>query len=516
MKKVISFIVILAMMLSVSSVAMAEVNSQSALKNAINAAVDGNIITLTDNINITSSITIDKNITIDGGGKTIRGSLSAYGAGFVIDGATDVTIKNITIDLSTADRGIWVKTGNVNLILDGVKFVDCGTAIQAGTQPGDVTAGFDYSQYAASSANLTLTIKGTEGADVFGAANGLVIRSGSSVTLTADCDTTLNGMGYIPMYDNTKLIGNSVTTITGMSQINVRTGSAEIKNLKFDDISNGNNLSVITGSADSDDVITISGCTFGDYDYDAIQITPKADGVSVNVTGNTFSGTSKKEKRAVHIEGLSKVSATVKVSDNEFDGEDNPNKIEISNFRDTSTVILFSNSFDNTGYKGNIAIELYTSTDEEAPIVAVNSTTGVCYTTQQAAEDDADEGEEVTIINPDGTTKTIVPKPASSGIKVEYNGGNSFSTSKSDVPTGVEIDGVAVPFSGTGSNFTVGCVDPGAKWVTVRWNSTSVTTNFTPDGLVECSVSIPKTGDISIMAYAMMAVVAAAGIMRRK
>ena len=87
------------------------------------------------------------------------------------------------------------------------------------------------------------------------------------------------------------------------------------------------------------------------------------------------------------------------------------------------------------------------------------------------------------------------------GISVKYNGGNSFSTSKSDVPTGVEIDGVPVTFNGNGSNFTVGCIDPNAKWVTVRWNSTTVTTNFTPDGLVECTtVSIPKTGDMSFWA----------------
>ena len=100
----------------------------------------------------------------------------------------------------------------------------------------------------------------------------------------------------------------------------------------------------------------------------------------------------------------------------------------------------------------------------------------------------------------DGEVDPNAPASTGSGISVKYNGGNSFSTSKSDVPTGVEIDGVAVPFSGTGSNFTVGCVDPGAKWVTVRWNSTSVTTNFTPDALVECSVSIPKTGDMPVWA----------------
>ena len=101
----------------------------------------------------------------------------------------------------------------------------------------------------------------------------------------------------------------------------------------------------------------------------------------------------------------------------------------------------------------------------------------------------------------------IVPAPAiekpvssGSGIKVTYNGGNSFSTSKSAVPTSVEIDGVAVGFSGDGKLFTVNSIPAGAKWVTVRWNSTSVTTNFTPNGAYFAEVEIPKTGDMPIWA----------------
>ena len=103
------------------------------------------------------------------------------------------------------------------------------------------------------------------------------------------------------------------------------------------------------------------------------------------------------------------------------------------------------------------------------------------------------------------TAEFTITAPATSssgsGISVKYNGGNSFSTSNPAVPTGVEIDGVPVTFNGTGSNFSVGCISSDAKWVTVRWNSTTVTTNFTPDGLVECTtVSIPKTGDMSFWA----------------
>ena len=108
-------------------------------------------------------------------------------------------------------------------------------------------------------------------------------------------------------------------------------------------------------------------------------------------------------------------------------------------------------------------------------------------------------------------------KPSGSGISVKYIGGNGFSTSNPEVPTGVEIDGTPVSFTGDGRNFTVSCIKPDAKWVTVRWNSTSVTTNFTPDAAAYCSsTNIPKTGDASLAAFVVMAIVAAAGAMRRK
>ena len=119
--------------------------------------------------------------------------------------------------------------------------------------------------------------------------------------------------------------------------------------------------------------------------------------------------------------------------------------------------------------------------------------------------------------NTDPGNTGITTVDASSGIDLWYNGGNSFGSSKGDVPTSVEIDGVPVAFNGSGSQFTVGCVSPNAKWVTVKWHGTTVTTNFTPDANATCSeINIPKTGDASVMAFALMAVVAAAGALRRK
>ena len=107
--------------------------------------------------------------------------------------------------------------------------------------------------------------------------------------------------------------------------------------------------------------------------------------------------------------------------------------------------------------------------------------------------------------------------PAGKDNWVKYNGGNNFSSNKSAVPTSVEIDGQEVSFVGNGKSFTVGCVPAGAQRITVRWNSTSITTNFKPDAAAYCSeVEIPKTGDLSLLGYAVMAIVAAAGAMGLK
>ena len=123
------------------------------------------------------------------------------------------------------------------------------------------------------------------------------------------------------------------------------------------------------------------------------------------------------------------------------------------------------------------------------------------------------EEEEQNGNNTSGNTATS----GKSGVSVTYNGGNSFSTSKSAVPTSVEIDGVPVSFTGDGRSFTVSGIPAGAKWITVRWNSTSITTNFTPDASAVCTeINIPKTGDISLIAFALMAVAAAAGAMGKK
>ncbi len=109
--------------------------------------------------------------------------------------------------------------------------------------------------------------------------------------------------------------------------------------------------------------------------------------------------------------------------------------------------------------------------------------------------------------HPDGYTDGLcsicgAAAPVTGGnTTLRYTGGNSFATSRAQTPLSVEIDGTPVAFVGDGSSFTVSCLDPGARWVTVRWQGASVTASFTPDANARCTeIAIPKTGDMPLWA----------------
>jgi len=131
------------------------------------------------------------------------------------------------------------------------------------------------------------------------------------------------------------------------------------------------------------------------------------------------------------------------------------------------------------------------------------------YTSKDEAILAAQAGDVVEILENGDVVDTIIPipapaptpAPAGRDYSITYNGGNSFSTNKSAVPTSVEIDGQEVGFVGDGRNFTVNCIPADASRITVRWNTTSITVNFKPDATVQCTeVEIPKTGDMPLWA----------------
>ena len=210
--------------------------------------------------------------------------------------------------------------------------------------------------------------------------------------------------------------------------------------------------------------------------------------------------------QTVYIEGASGDSFKLEASGDGYiiKGDDNSNEITVYNDGIATFTVQPKAGLGAGVYDATInVIKMEPSTSHDAAELFI----GLFF--NRALASTADPGIDVKF--------RVDPASSGSGISVKYTGGNGFSSSKPDVPTGVEIDGVPVSFTGDGRNFTVSCIKPDSRWITVRWNSTSVTTNFTPDAAAYCSpTNIPKTGDASLAAFVVMAIAAAAGAMRRK
>ncbi len=465
MKKFLTFILVLAMVMSVSSVAMAASQDPctsdpcahaayigtahyDTLQEAITAAQNGDTVTLltdcAENVTVTQQANVV--ITIDGADKTMSGTITVDGKSATILTA-GVTIKNFNFSASNISKDAYI---NMGVSGDNNTRYICNLTVE----------------------DCTFTYSGNDGKEV------VAIKSytgGDKNLKVIKCEV-----------DNTMHSLLQVKNVAGLvvEETNVN-GAAE-----------GLNLNNSTG-------VTIDNCNI------------ETTGYGVRADGNDAAGDTKINNTSITADQPVVIRKVTKQYDLDISGDS-----KLTPAADNPPVIITSGDGKNAADADGDGIKDYADPNSNANVEYANpfeaKKGNAYYTDADAAKADADEGEEVTIINPDGTTETIVPNPApsappssepttkpstGSGISVKYNGGNSFSTSKSDVPTGVEIDGVPVTFNGTGSNFSVGCISSDAKWVTVRWNSTSVTTNFTPDGLVECTtVSIPKTGDMSIWA----------------
>ena len=265
------------------------------------------------------------------------------------------------------------------------------------------------------------------------------------------------------------------------------------------------------GSYEEDTSVTVTATANDGYTF-KVWVNENGDPVS-NEAEYTFTVTENCELVAVFEEVEEEPEAPVITHgmNGEFDGENDLTFRSNADFADFECVKVDCNVVDKDNYtvsEGSTVVILkaaYLKTlsvgVHELAIVSETGEAKTNFTVKAAAEEE-----------PPKPTK-----PDRKDIKVKYEGGNRFSTNKSAVPTSVEIDGVPVSFVGDGRSFTVSCIEPGTHWITVRWHSTSVTTNFTADVTVTCvPTSIPKTGDVSVMAYALMAVVAAAGAMLKK
>ena len=352
--------------------------------------------------------------------------------------------------------------------VNGTEYTDIQKAIEAAAPAGTVELLSDVTVNKWIMFSETLSIG--DGTIITLDINGLTIN-GNGHTLTVN-DIESAGNGDRLFYDATELNINDLT-------IEYADGVAGGIGLTSGTLNNVTFKGGVYGVLPSDGDITITGCTFAtngtaiyfEQERDNLTITGctfnQPEGVNVVLLRGdvTFTNNTINSGRTVNV-----VSGSPVVSGNNF----NNVRLKVYNAADAT---ISNNKINNLEFDGDSTAATFT--DNTLSDAAETALTGV------------------------GATNTVTapaPKPASgNGIKVKYEGGNSFSTSKSAVPTSVEIDGVAVPFTGDGKLFTVNSIPAGAKWVTVRWNSTSVTVNFTPSGAYAAQVEIPKTGDMPLL-----------------
>ena len=503
MKKFLTFVLVLAMVLSVSSFAMAApvVNCSGGCEHvaavgtthydtfgeALNAAIEGSDKTVTIIGTVTGYSFPSKNCE----GITIQGSSTGKVTGMFNVTGSNTTFKNATIkDLKFEGGNIVLSTATKSF--EGFTITNC-------VFEGD------------GSAKPAIQIQKASGVSV----DGLTI-SYNTINNYGGTAILLNGGGGVN--DTVTISNNIISNVSGNAF-----QALNIKELSIEDniVSNagtafnlyGTKKAVISGN---DVSLTETNSYIVTYVSGKVELTadnniilPSGEAAELN-SANCHSDGGWADDEVLAIGGEKDTSG--KYISGSFVGTEEGVKgllgdalaAEVTDADGNTVYVVGADDIEEAAKDGGVSINvIQTSTTAENNVLE-----GLPVGTKVEVEADVNGSVTVdgTTVDSDNPYEVPVPptpaptKPARDSIKVTYNGGNSFSTSKSAVPTSVEIDGVEVPFTGDGKNFTVGCIDPNAEWVTVRWNSTSVTVNFTPSGAYFAEVAIPKTGDMPVWA----------------
>ena len=201
-------------------------------------------------------------------------------------------------------------------------------------------------------------------------------KSGQTVTLLKDIDNSITADGYKSGINYSLKAGVTLDgddhTISGHIGVHINAAGGTVKNVKFVNIHNnvvvdadtceyygwesktGNQSAIYASDLTGKAVIT--GCTFDNIDWDAIQITPKTTTAEIVITGNVFThtNTTGTQLRYVHIEHNTAASsgskiAQLTVTDNQFYNTQNTNdiinSIGIWFVKDTTTKLQLSGNY---------------------------------------------------------------------------------------------------------------------------------------------------------------------------
>ena len=200
-------------------------------------------------------------------------------------------------------------------------------------------------------------------------------QSGETIELLADITTET---GNKSLKEGVTLDGKG-KTISGDIAIYISKNGGTVQNVNFKNIHNSSSrLSAIYATSEFGGTVTVTGCTFDNCDWDAIQITPVA-GANVVITNNTFSDDTEdgvKQKRYIHVQSAENVDFSATITENVMLGN-NGGPMDVYYPTDKSKVNLTNNYIetvddvlcilvkDDDGFAGELAFPAYTTADKE-------------------------------------------------------------------------------------------------------------------------------------------------------
>ena len=288
------------------------------LAEAINAAGNGDTVTLLKDVKLDSLLEIRKDLTLDLGGKKLSRNRS------VLDIYSNVTIQNGTIETTFADEGstaaVWVNnTAKLTVASD----------VTMSTTTNAYALAFDQSCTAAE-----VTFKGTVTGGNGIAVNGLITGSSNNKLTMDGANITVSGHGiYQAGCANTAFsIENS--TISGATGIEVRAGKLTVNN------------SAISGSGAFKSEANSGGPTTDGAGIAIVQHTTNLP-IDVTISGGSFSGPMAIYQATKQSENTDESIANIKLSvtGGEFTGNissENPKKFVSGG--------SFSTDLKGTGY----------------------------------------------------------------------------------------------------------------------------------------------------------------------
>ncbi len=199
-------------------------------------------------------------------------------------------------------------------------------------------------------------------------------QSGETIELLADITTET---GNKSLKAGVTLDGKG-KTISGDIAIYISKDGGTVQNVNFKNIHNASKTKSAIYSESLASTATISGCTFDNCDWDAIQITPVA-GANVVITNNTFSDDSEDgvtQKRYIHIQSKENVDFSATITENVMLGN-NGGPLDVYYPTDKSKLNLTNNYIevvddnlcillaDDDGFAGELAFPAYTTADKE-------------------------------------------------------------------------------------------------------------------------------------------------------